>query len=305
MIRQAFQHFRGIGAERLRRLQEAGIRDWDELAAFTDNLSLGDTGRARLRAEIEQCDRAIAERNMHYLVESFGGSDQWRILAHFFPSASYFDIETSGLDLDSHVTVVSCYHRDRVYNFVHGENMEAFLDLLEDVELLVSFNGASFDVPQILKLYHIPDLPCAHIDLRWLCYHAAMPGGLKSIEKRLGINRPRDLQGVDGEEAVWLWRLWENQGQEKARQQLLRYCSADSVSLKLLSAKLLSMNDVQVECPAPDELWSMLGGIETPELGFQTLPPAAETSGLMAQDAAHDPMRERMVRHLRMMRNRK
>ena len=73
MIRQAFQHFRGIGAERLRRLQEAGIRDWDELAAFTDNLSLGDTGRARLRAEIEQCDRAIAERNMHYLVESFSG----------------------------------------------------------------------------------------------------------------------------------------------------------------------------------------------------------------------------------------
>lgn len=301
MIRQAFQHFRGIGAGRLRQLQEAGIRDWDELAAFTPMLPLGDRGRMRLREEIAQCERAIAEKNLRYLVGAFRGCDQWRILAHFFPSASYFDIETSGLDIDSHVTVVTCYHRDRVYSFVHGENMEAFLDLLEDVELLVSFNGASFDIPQILRMYHIPDLPCAHIDLRWLCYHASMHGGLKSIEKRLDINRPRDLIGVDGDEAVWLWQLWENQGMEKARERLLRYCSADSVSLKLLSAKLLSLNDVHVECPTAGELWSLLGKMETPSLGL----PATETPNLEAQDTANGPMKKRMIRHLRMMRNRR
>lgn len=305
MIRQAFQHFRGIGTGRLRQLQESGIRDWDELAAVAHKLPLGDGGRARLREEIEQCDRAIAERNLRYLVGAFVGSDQWRILGHFFPAASYFDIETSGLDIDSHVTVISCYHRDRIYNFVHGENMDGFLDLLEEVELLVSFNGASFDVPQILRLYHIPDLPCAHIDLRWLSYHASMPGGLKSIEKRMGINRPHDLMGVDGEEAVWLWQLWEDQGMENARDRLLRYCSADSVSLKLLSAKLLSLNDVHVECPPAEEVWSQLGRMETPAPGIRPQPPAAEASCPGTHETANDQMKDRMLRHLRMMRNRR
>ena len=302
MIRGAFQHFHGIGAERLRELENAGIRDWDQLALYADNLTLGDTGRARLRAEIEQCDRAITERNLRHLVHAFEGRDHWRILAHCFPSASYFDIETSGLDMDSHITVVSCLHRNSVYNFVHGENLEAFLDLLEEVDLLVSFNGASFDVPQVLRSFHIPELPCAHIDLRWICYHDKMPGGLKSIEKHLDINRPQDLQGVDGDEAVWLWQLWKNRGTKRARERLLRYCSADAVSLKLLSTRLLSLHDVSVDCPRPDELWSLLDRVETPDGGFQ---PAQPAPARIREELSLNAAKERMRRHGKKMRDSK
>jgi uncharacterized protein YprB with RNaseH-like and TPR domain len=137
--------------------------------------------------------------------------------------------------------------------FVENENLDEFLELLDDVSLLASFNGSSFDVPRILDAFHIPELPCPHIDLRWVCHHQGWKGGLKDITEKLGIKRPGDLQYADGLLAVQLWYRWMNHNDEVALKQLLRYCGSDVILLLLLAQRLAGR-----DAAAFGEIWSQL-----------------------------------------------
>jgi uncharacterized protein YprB with RNaseH-like and TPR domain len=258
LIRGAFAHLPGIGPERLRRLRVAGVNDWRALLEDPGLLHMGPARLDRLRDAVQRCEEAVQRNDIGYLVSRFKQQDRWRILGTWFECATFFDIETSGLDWDSEVTMVACLHRGQLHSFLKGESLDAFLDLLDDVDLLVSFNGTSFDVPRIEDAFHIPDCPCPHVDLRWLCYHASLSGGLKSIETQVGIRRPDDLLTIDGEQAGWLWNMWEQDGDRKARRVLERYCGADVLALQLLAAHLLDLNGCKVESETADELWNKL-----------------------------------------------
>ncbi len=136
--------------------------------------------------------------------------------------------------------------------------MDDFLDLLVEVSLLVSFNGSGFDIPLLLQTWHIPEFPCPHVDLRWLCYHDQLTGGLKHVESKLGISRPLDLRGVDGAEAVQLWLCWKQYSDQRALERLLRYCAADVLTLQMVTSSLLRSKGISVRGPSTDELWRLL-----------------------------------------------
>lgn len=258
MIRGAFLHLPGIGPERLRRLQAAGITTWSELRASPDAVRLAPGPWDRLLAELDRCEEAAARGDLKYLVETFSPRDHWRILAEHFEAAAYFDLETSGLGPDSYVTVIACWADRRLHTYVRGRNLDEFLALLEDVRLLVSFNGASFDVPHVTRAFHIPGIPCAHIDLRWLCHHQQLGGGLKQIERRLAIQRPPELVGMDGADAVWLWDDYLQRDDTDALHRLVRYCAVDVLSLHSVAGRLLRNLHCAVPCPEPTELWKAL-----------------------------------------------
>ncbi|MBU0677747.1 MAG: ribonuclease H-like domain-containing protein [Verrucomicrobia bacterium] len=297
MIRGALQHLPGVGRERLRLLQNAGITDWRQLAEDVPLSGIGPVTQKKLQAEVLRCEAALAEGNIRYLVSGIRKSDQWRVLGHFFDHASYFDIETSGLDIDSRITVICCLHRGKLYTFTKNENLDEFVDLLDDVDLLVSFNGASFDVPRVVSEFHIPELPCPHIDLRWLCYYESLRGGLKTVEKSMGIERPTDLVGVDGEEAVWLWEMWERGGNGKARERLLRYCAADVLSLRLLAGTLLECRGYTLDFPRGGAVWRELLSISS-----STPKPVVKPSLREATDKAQERLRSHWVRRRTMER---
>lgn len=211
-----------------------------------------------VRAAAEQSLRALEADEAGYFTSRLPPLEQWRVLAHWFEKASFFDIETSGLEADSIVTLVCCFHGGRPLCFLANENLDDFLDLLENVKLLVSFNGASFDVPRVLDRFHIPELPCAHVDLRWLCHHVGWRGGLKKIEKAQGLRRPPDLEGLGGAEAVWLWQAWAECRDERSRRTLERYCSADTVMLKILAGKLCALQGAALSVPEEAGLWTLI-----------------------------------------------
>ena len=208
MIREALWHLPGLGPERLKQLHLAGIRTWDDFRHLPQDILLPIELHMKILTEIECSEQAIIAADVQALLKRFHPKDLWRIAGHFFDSATFVDIETAGLSRDSEVTLIGCLHRGRLQTFVRGENLDEFLPLLDDVKLLISFNGSSFDVPRVLGEFHIPTLPCPHVDLRWICYHRDLRGGLKSIERALGLRRPPDLTGTDGAEAVWLWQRW-------------------------------------------------------------------------------------------------
>jgi uncharacterized protein YprB with RNaseH-like and TPR domain len=206
-------------------LHAAGVRTWPDVLARSPKIPK--PYRRSLLAECCRCLAALEAGNVRYFVDRFASEDQWRILAHFVDEASFFDIETTGLEYGASITVIVCWHRGRLLTFVEHENLDEFLEFIDEATLLVSFNGSSFDVPRVLDTFHIAELPCPHIDLRWSCYHRGLRGPLKEISRQLGIMRPVDLQTADGAVAVELWERWTISGDRAARDYLVRYCAAD------------------------------------------------------------------------------
>jgi len=263
LIDQTFLHLPGVGPVAESKIRAAGLRSWSDLLSDPQRLPFRPKQADAFFRTLAASQKALEEEDIAFLVNHVTKKEQWRILNAFRQRASFFDIETDGLDLDAQVTVIACLHRGELHHFVRGENLDDFLDLIEVAELLVSFNGASFDIPQLCRTWCIPDLGVAHIDLRWQCYHHQLRGGLKEIERRVGIDRPLDLHGVDGEEAVWLWDDWQRRGDREAYQRLVRYCCADVVTLSLLTDALLRLRGLEIEAADANGLWTLLDGLNS------------------------------------------
>jgi len=67
-----------------------------------------------------------------------------------------------------------------------------------------------------------------HLDLRYMLKEFGFSGGLKKIERELGVVRDEEVANVDGFEAVRLWRRYER-GDEEALRLLI------SIMKKILS----------------------------------------------------------------------
>jgi uncharacterized protein YprB with RNaseH-like and TPR domain len=65
-----------------------------------------------------------------------------------------------------------------------------------------------FQLPALKAHFDSFPTPAAHLDLRFVCRRVGFSGGLKQIEDRLGFGRPPHLKGIDGWDAVILWRIY-------------------------------------------------------------------------------------------------
>ncbi len=260
-IRQAFRHFPGIGEKRLLQLQTAGISGWED---FTEQcpccLSCLAKQWGRLYEFAQENLLAAEQLNWKFFAKNLASQDRWRLLAAAWDQAVYLDIETTGVDYQAEVTVISCWDGQQLRLFVKNENLDDFLDYAETVPLFATFNGSLFDIPVLQRCFNVPEISAgAHLDLRWVCRQAGLEHGLKSIEKQLGIRRPADLQECNGEEAVWLWQRWQDQRHAAARNKLLRYCAADTIALQAVAVKVLGRYQIAAPRPEPPgDLWSVL-----------------------------------------------
>jgi len=75
-----------------------------------------------------------------------------------------------------------------------------------------------------------------HTDLMYDCWRQNLKGGLKVVERQLGINRR--LTGVDRYIAVQLWYDYVNNNNKQALRTLLAYNEEDVVNLRVLRRKL-------------------------------------------------------------------
>jgi hypothetical protein len=251
-----------IGPGRERALRARGVASWLDLPGAD---TLPGVAADPLTAAVRRGEAALARGDVADLLRLLDPADHWRLLAAFGDEASYFDIETTGLEAASEVAVIACLHRGRLDTFVLGENLDGFLDLLPDVRLLVSFNGASFDVPRVERAFHIPALPCPHLDLRPVCRAAGLTGGLKEIERATGLARPDDVNGVTGEDAIWLWNAWRDQRDMSARARLLRYCAADVLASREVAGVALRRLGVAA-LPVSEAPWRDLPAASAPPM---------------------------------------
>ena len=156
---------------------------------------------------------------------------------------AYIDIETTGLSRRfADLTVVgialekngSC----EVIQLLDEElSDEKLLSALRGVDELYSYNGSRFDLPFIRAKLGVDLNTCfKHTDLMYDCWRHKLKGGLKAVERKLGINR--SLKDVDGYVAVKLWYEYVNNHDRQALSTLLEYNREDVVNLQVLRQKL-------------------------------------------------------------------
>lgn len=231
MITATFRGMPGIGPSRERELWEKGYRCWDDLpeGGFILSPKLDD----KLRNAVRECRALLDAGDLCGLAHRIPVNERWRLYPRFADRAVFLDIEADG-DSET-VTVVSLFSEGAgAQAFVRGVNLDDLPAALGRFEIVVTFNGGSFDLPVLRKAFPGLQVPPVHVDLRHVFKRLGEPGGLKKLEARLGLTRPGAVEGVDGWAAVLLWRRWANEGDLEALCTLVEYNLYDAIQLRPL-----------------------------------------------------------------------
>ncbi|SEH10953.1 hypothetical protein SAMN04487967_0127 [Natronorubrum sediminis] len=228
-IENSFIPVRGVGETTERRLWEHGITHWDEF----DGRVVGETLADRISSFIDDGRRHLERGDVSVFADAMPAASRWRCYENVREETCFLDIETTGLDASCNdVTTVSLHQGGETKTFVQGRDLtsQRLEAELEEAALLATFNGQRFDVPFLETCYDI-DVTTPHVDLMYPCKRLGLDGGLKAIERELGIDR--DMPDLTGRDAVRLWHEYER-GDDAALERLVEYNRADTRNMKPL-----------------------------------------------------------------------
>ena len=228
MIESTFRLAPGVGPWLEARLWEGGITGW---AAFPEppQVALSPAVDARIRAGIARAREALAAGDAEALAAQLPRDERWRLYPAFAAEAAFLDVETDGEEL----TCVGTLDRRGPRLFLAGRDLHLFPEAAREWKLLVTFNGLSFDVPALRRAFPAWRPPRAHVDLCRLWRRLGHAGGLKLLERSVGIERPPHLRGLEGRDAARLWRAYQA-GDGAALRLLAEYNLLDAVHLRTL-----------------------------------------------------------------------
>lgn len=238
VIRNSFVFLDRVGLRKEGALWKQGIRGWNTFLATETIKGIGPTRKAAFDLEIKEAKSRLWKEDYQYFIKRMPQNQQWRLYPLLKDECVFLDIETSGYYGD--ITVVGLFDGYESKMFVKGGNLDrdALIKELSKYKLIITFNGASFDLPVIEKYFQFK-FSQVHIDLRHVCSKLGLVGGLKSIEKQMGISRPDEVQGVDGCAAVYLWQMWKSTRDQEYLRKLLMYNEEDIVNLKFIADRVI------------------------------------------------------------------
>jgi uncharacterized protein len=234
MIESTFCFLPGVGRGTERRWWQRGIGTWKDFLSCPSISGIGLSRKDRYDEALNQAMDRRAQEDARYFALQLQACDQWRLYEWLRPRTVYLDIETNSF---GQITVVGLYGRNGYTSLVEGDLLtrRRLCDELTQYDLLVTFNGTSFDLPVLLASIQGLPLDQPHIDLCLLGRQLGYHGGLKAIELQLGIQRRADLRSLSGADAGQLWNRWRHRRDEEARERLVAYNEADCVNLQPLA----------------------------------------------------------------------
>jgi len=238
MIRESFVLLPSVRYRTETKFWNQGLNSWDDFIASPKVKGLSTARKDNFTWRLQEAKKHLRNDNASFFTNTLPFSDQWRLYDQFKDEAVYLDIETNGYY--SGITVVGLSDGVDAKTLVRGFNLDRSLlkKELEKYKLIVTFNGASFDLPVIQRYFNIrPNVP--HVDLRFVCQKIGYVGGLKSIEKQLGISRRPEVDGFSGGDAVYLWEMWKSTGDRDYLNKLVWYNEEDILNLRPLAEKMI------------------------------------------------------------------
>jgi uncharacterized protein YprB with RNaseH-like and TPR domain len=239
MLTRTFLHIPGVGPKRERSIWGDGILSWEHMLADRD---LFDDGPPpAMEQAITLSRQKLVDGDARWFEHSLGAADAWRLAADFDDGRiAYLDIETDGgestqwqegEDAPGGTTVCAVWDGIEARVFLRNRDLDSLPQYLAKYKVLCTFNGKSFDIPYLEGRFGKEFFAGAHLDLRPITAQVGLTGGLKKIEKQIGIERPASIRRYTGYDAVKLWGAFRR-GRKDALEPLARYNLADAVNLQ-------------------------------------------------------------------------
>lgn len=236
MLERTFLHLPGIDPETERSLWQQGCKSWQELLREPCHFDCGpESDREKIRRALKRSVTAFDRGEHQFFKKKLGKVHPWRAFEAFRDSCVYLDIETDGGATGASVTTIGLYDGREFRCLIRGEDLESFRDIISHYSMIVTFFGTGFDLPVLQRRF--PDLKFdqIHFDLHPALGRLGFRGGLKRIEKELGICRSEQTDGLNGRDAVRLWRRFERYGDQDALDTLIAYNREDVVNMVRLA----------------------------------------------------------------------
>lgn len=231
-LERTFQVVKGVGPWRERDLWARGVDGWP---AYRAQLASGPVLGGKLDALVSEriglAEQAFRDRNWAALAGLVPSREHWRIAAQLTDELAYLDLEA---DDAGEPTIIGVKDRQGVASFRRDTGFEGAEERLASSWGWVTFNGGAYDVPVLRRKFPQLPRPAIHVDLRFLARRARLPGGLKDVERTIGIGRPRHLEGLKGLDAIRLWREWTINRELAALRILVEYNLYDAINLHTL-----------------------------------------------------------------------
>lgn len=235
MIRNSFVILDKLGLKSEKNLWNHGIINWEDFIFARKIKGISQLKRIYYQRMLAKAKRALYSFNSAFFNRRLPSTETWRLYEFFREDAVFIDIEVSGVTKHDNITVVGLFDGIETKTMIRGINLnlKALKKELKHYKLLISFNGSSFDIPYIRKRWPdlLPNVP--HIDLRHMCSRIGLKGGLKDIEKKLGIKRQSEIvERIYGGDPFRLWRMYRGSGDDYYLNLLVSYNEEDVINLK-------------------------------------------------------------------------
>lgn len=235
MLRHTFIHLPRVGVATELALWNAGIATWEDFLGASSLPARVRGRQTELCAYLEECRARLEAADASFFHHCLPSGERWRLYPDFRERVAFLDIETTGGPAGTgYITMVGILDSESYKAYIKGYNLDDLRAALERYDLVVTYNGAAFDLPYIEHFFGRVFAGKAHLDLMVPLRRLGYRGGLKAIEKQLRVGRPSDLEGLDGYDAVLLWRMWRR-GDKGALATLVRYNAEDVASLPALA----------------------------------------------------------------------
>jgi uncharacterized protein YprB with RNaseH-like and TPR domain len=238
MLKSTYIFAQGVGNATERKLWRSGAVDWDRFLADPSSAPLNRRTRDDLVKLISNAQAALERRDASYFAKALPQCEHWRAI-EVFDNICYLDIETDGLGSDLEISVIGTSNGYDFVPYIQGQTIDKFVEESEQYDVFVTFFGGGFDIPTLKRVY--PTLNEVfenrlHVDLCPALKRLGFGGGLKKIEKTLGIDRVPEAQGLSGFDAVRLWRIYRHGGSDSAQalETLIAYNREDVMNMKTL-----------------------------------------------------------------------
>ncbi len=227
MILNTFLFLEKISKRKEQTIWNQHIKDWSTFLNNKTIRGIAPKTKSYYDRQLKQAQQAIKEDNSSFFLNKLPLKETWRLYNYFKDQAGYLDIE---INSSGKVILVGIHDGNNNTNFfIHGANLEtsSLEKELQKYKLLITFNGAAFDLPKLKKQLHL-NLTIPHIDLKPLCLKLNLNGGLKEIEHILNLKRPSHLYG----NPVDLWKAFHASKDQEYLELLLDYNREDCENLQ-------------------------------------------------------------------------
>jgi hypothetical protein len=236
MIRSSFCFLERIGIGKEKKLWAQGITDWDKFLNSSRIKGIAQHRKKYYDRKIIEARKELYSLNSSYFC-LMPRAEQWRLYDFFKEESVYMDIEVDNINSNGDVLLVGLSDGISTKTMIRGINLDfrVLQKELKNYKMIVTFNGSIFDLPFMKKRYPglVPLLP--QFDLRFACQKLGLTGGLKEVEKKLGIKRNKVVEEIYGGDPLLLWKRFLATGDDYYMKLLVEYNEEDVFNLKKIA----------------------------------------------------------------------